>query len=136
MPVISGRTREERRGRSCVRDRRTETSISRGNEERMFQAELYFSRQPQRHIKSLSPVSATLQLNYLSRVYITTFRGSHSFSTHAPCIRVPKCSALVHMHRVSAFRNVQQGLAVTGGPVTARPSRSRQRRNVDSRKLH
>ena len=34
----------------------------------------------------------------------------------APCIRVPKCSA--------------------GAPVTARPSRSRQKQNVDPRKLH
>ena len=33
-----------------------------------------------------------------------------------PCIRVPKCSA--------------------GAPVTARPSRSRQKQNVDPRKLH
>ena len=34
-------------------------------------------------------------------------------------------------HRVSAYRNVQ-----LGAPVTARPSRSRQKQNVDPRKLH
>ena len=72
MPVIWGRTSEERRGRrSCLRDRRTGTSISRGKEERMFQAELYFSvnAAAETHLIFISGIGDSTTQLFITRVY-------------------------------------------------------------------